>query len=71
MGVPIRGIDIKLGKNPGGNAAARMLPKGKYDLTFVVHIDVNDAQDVTHEFQTLTFQLDEKTDIVVSVVSHA
>ena len=46
MGVPIKGIDVKLGKNPGGNAAARtstdsngnfafpVMPKGSYTLTF-------------------------------------
>ena len=48
MGTPVRGIDIKMGKNPGGNVAARattdaegnfalpVVPKGSYTLTFTM-----------------------------------
>jgi hypothetical protein len=48
MGVPIGSVDIKLGKSPGGNAAARattdtkgnfalpVVPKGSYTLTFTM-----------------------------------
>jgi hypothetical protein len=46
MGIPIKGVDIKLGKSPGGNVAARattdesgnfalpIVPEGSYILTF-------------------------------------
>lgn len=48
MGAPLKGVDVKLGKNPGGQAAARattnakgefnfgVQPSGKYDL-IVIH----------------------------------
>jgi hypothetical protein len=55
MGTPIGGIDIKLGKNPGGNAAVRLLPKGQYTVTFVVHFEINDEPDVKSQFEDVTF----------------
>ena len=46
-GAPLKGVDVKLGKNPGGGAAARtsdgsgsfdfgVLPKGNYRITLVL-----------------------------------
>jgi hypothetical protein len=52
MGSPVRGIDVKLGKNPGGSVAARvttdaagnfilpLVPAGSYTLTFDIPKDV-------------------------------
>ena len=69
MGTPVRGASVTLGKNPGGGASARILPKGQYTLTFEIHFEVNDAPETKHDFEKLTFKLDDKTDIVVSVVT--
>ncbi|MDE3199784.1 MAG: hypothetical protein KGN79_02595 [Acidobacteriota bacterium] len=46
-GLPLKGVDVKLGRNPGGNCASRVSnakgdvdfgvwPKGSYSLSFVV-----------------------------------
>lgn len=55
-GAPLKGVDVKLGKNPGGQAAARATtnakgefyfgaqPAGKYDLTVSPPPDFADTQ---------------------------
>ena len=55
-GAPLKGVDVKLGKNPGGSAAARtttnakgeftfgIQPAGKYDLTVSPPPDLADTQ---------------------------
>ena len=55
-GAPLKGVDVKLGKNPGGQAAARattnakgeynlgIQPSGKYDLTVSPPPDLTDTQ---------------------------
>jgi hypothetical protein len=59
MGAPLKGVDVKLGKNPGGQAAARattnakgefnfgIQPAGKYDL--IVSHPANSAATQTAE----------------------
>lgn len=55
-GAPLKGVDVKLGKNPGGGAAARattnakgefnlgVQPAGKYDLTVSAPPDLAEGQ---------------------------
>lgn len=58
MGTPLRGIDVKLGKNPGGSAAARATTDAAGNFTLPV---------VPAGSYTLTFDLPKETELEVSV----
>lgn len=56
MGAPLRGIDIKLGKSPGGNAAGRAITDSAGNFTFGV---------VPAGSYTITLSISEPIDVAV------